>query len=341
MELARCQFLVFPATTCYQRFSNKSLGMGASSTRISNQITTNVLLPYAVALTEALQLPRSLVDSLVSALLDELYCRPARLAARAPHLPASLVRRMGHTHSTMLALATNFAARALNHIYPGGGPVSTSLPLPTSEHFRFSHAFYRIELFYTLFLGHLFTNDANCCFFRRQAPWENEQLGCVHGYLVAKLDQALFDYFTGPVDPDDQDYLDIELAQGVGFISRLTNARSRKGRLNILNGDIRASLRDDANASLPEALCNSYSINTIEISEELCDSVALDRYGQSNDGDTDLGPYEVWRAANVGRRVSDSVMADDNAWLRDRAYVLWDGDRVRKMGGFKKDGDEA
>jgi hypothetical protein len=63
-----------------------------------------------------------------------------------------------------------------------------------------------------------------------------------------------------------------------------------------------------------------------------CESVALHQYGQPNDEDVDLGPYRAWRAEHAGRMVTQSFLFSDD-WFRDRAYVLWDSDRVHKMGG--------
>jgi hypothetical protein len=141
MKLA-CRWFLAPLAPACRHFSNEGHGMGPSN--ISRQITPNTLLPYAVALADASQLPRPLASSSVIALLDDLYCRPARLAARAPQLPTGLVRRMSQTHSAILASATDFAALALERISFVDGAVSTTLPLSPSELFRFCRAFYRV-----------------------------------------------------------------------------------------------------------------------------------------------------------------------------------------------------
>lgn len=54
--------------------------------------------------------------------------------------------------------------------------------------------------------------------------------------------------------------------------------------------------------------------------------------------DTERGPYETWREANADRWVEDSCMLSDAAWLRKRAYVFWDGGRLRNHpGGLGED----
>ena len=185
---ARRCFLA-PLSPARRHFSNEGRCMDPSN--IGRQITPNTILPYAVALIEASQLPRPLFDHSVISLLNDLYYRPARLAARAAQLPNSLVRRMNHTHSVILASTTDFAALALERISRKDGATSTTLPLSPAELFRFCRAFYRVELFYTLFRCGALADDATRWFFWRQPPWENEQLGCIYRYLEAKVDQGL------------------------------------------------------------------------------------------------------------------------------------------------------
>ncbi|KAK3294506.1 uncharacterized protein B0H64DRAFT_443583 [Chaetomium fimeti] len=332
MRLARPCFLPPLAPAC-RHFFNGGHGMGPSN--IAHQISPNtLLLPYAVALVEASQLPRPLADNPVINLLNDLYFRPARLAVRAQQLPTSLVRRMSDTHSAILASATDFAALALERIsLDRNGATSTCLPLSPSEIFRFCRAFYRVELFYTLFRGRAFTDDANRWFFWRQPPWENEQLG-----LLANRN-------INAVDKDEQDFLDEPfklcwLAQGVEFVSKLTNAPSWEDQQNILNTGLEASVLDKVNVELPEILGYVYFGDGISQDfEEACDRVGLHEFGHPSDEDTDLGPYKAWRTENVGSGMPESFIPGLKTWLRDRAYVLWDSDRVGKIGRFK-DGDE-
>ena len=89
MRLASRTFL---APACWYPVSK---GHGIRPTKTGPEITPDALLPDAVAVIEASQLPRPLVGSSVSALLDDLYCQPVRLASRASQLPTSLARRMG------------------------------------------------------------------------------------------------------------------------------------------------------------------------------------------------------------------------------------------------------
>jgi hypothetical protein len=75
---------------------------------------------------------------------------------------------------------------------PRGVPDSPS----ATERCRIAGAFYRFELYCNLFRRRGVVDDDNdifpapvqaAIFLNRFAPWENEQLGCVHNYLVDKI----------------------------------------------------------------------------------------------------------------------------------------------------------
>lgn len=109
-----------------------------------------------------------------------------------------------------------------------------------------------------------------------------------------------------------------------------------------MDAGLKAGFRGKVNVDLPEILHMIYygarriGDGYSQEFEDSCSSVALDRYGQPNGEDPDLGPYEVWRTENTGWGVPESFIPEPKAWLRGRAYVLWDGDRAREMGGFRR-----
>lgn len=77
--------------------------------------------------------------------------------------------------------------------------------------------------------------------------------------------------------------------------------------------------------------------NDYEHHIQRCNSVGQHQYGEPADGDTDSGPYEVWCTENGKDSVAWSFFLSGNGWRRECAYVLWDSDRVRKMGRFRRD----
>ncbi|CAK7210543.1 hypothetical protein SBRCBS47491_000819 [Sporothrix bragantina] len=51
--------------------------------------------------------------------------------------------------------------------------------------------------------------------------------------------------------------------------------------------------------------------------------------------DADRGPFEAWWAATKELPLHSTLMMNSNAGLRDRAYVLWDEDRLKEYNLFK------
>ncbi len=100
---------------------------------------------------------------------------------------------MSRTHDAIRTFATNFATSALGRMCPS--VTTSSLALSYTEHFRFCRAFYRVELFYTLFGDGAFEDSdfeviTRPSFFSRLAPWENEQLASVYEYLDTTFAQS-------------------------------------------------------------------------------------------------------------------------------------------------------
>jgi hypothetical protein len=119
-------------------------------------------------------------------LLTEFHKQPASLAERLlATMPDPLLRQMSDTDDVIRALATDFASRELGRMSPRIVSISGG-PSPT-EYTRFCRAFYRVDLFYTVFGTPGFQEAADHWFLRRLSPWENEQLGCVYDYLEAKF----------------------------------------------------------------------------------------------------------------------------------------------------------
>ena len=91
----------------------------------------------------------------------------------------------------------------------------------------------------------------------------------------------------------------------------------------------RTSLCDSSALEISDVLIDVYGDD--EQSRQKCELVGLHQYGQPNDEDFDLGPYQVWRTVNARYEVAEAfLMCSD--WLRNCAYVLWDRDRVGKVG---------
>jgi hypothetical protein len=176
-SLDHLRFLPPALLTCRHFYASFKETHGVEASIVRHQIPP-ALLPFAVAVAEASRLPHLLVASSVISLLDEPYTQPAHLAARVSTLPASFVRKMGRTHDVIHAFTTDYASSAWHLISPG----TSAIDLSPTEYFRFCHAFYRIELIYTL-QRRVPPAETHPWLFSKHAPWENEQLGCAYEYL--------------------------------------------------------------------------------------------------------------------------------------------------------------
>lgn len=160
---------------------------------ILRQKVTPALLPYAVAASEAYSLPRPRDGDTIQGLLDALYQEPLSLANRVTSLPMTTLMGMSRTHDMILALTTDFANDAWNRLRQADDSLPLTVSLSTTEQFRFCRSFYRIQIFYGLFTGRssnpntIFEESVNSWFFPKHPLWENEQLGCIHDFLEARL----------------------------------------------------------------------------------------------------------------------------------------------------------
>jgi len=125
----------------------------------------------------------------------------------------------------------------------------------------------------------------------------------------------------------------LQLSHGVEFVYKLTIADSYDAKHRMLDATSGVS---ESEISLPEALWDVIDDDKTddrrlgEYSDSELHSLAK-RHGDETEEDTDRGPYEAWREANSERWPADACMLSDSAWLRERGYVFWDGDRLRKQ----------
>jgi hypothetical protein len=137
-----------------------------------------------------------------------------------------------------------------------------------------------------------------------------------------------------------------QLSRGVGFIFELSNAGSYEARRQILYDALYGSRSADVN--LPQKLRECVVVHNIvdnavhlaghnsgyDLVENYTEAglrpIVSGNSGQASD-DTDRGPYQAWRNGNAGRSLKSSVMSMYTPFLRERAYVLWDSERVEKL----------
>ncbi|RWA06077.1 hypothetical protein EKO27_g9028 [Xylaria grammica] len=297
------------------------------------------LIPYAVAASEVLRLPRPRTRSSVKQLLDVLYNDPGSLVPQIQVVPLGTVIEMGHTHDLIEGFADAFASEAWALFGQ-----SERLLLSAAERFRFHRAFYRVELFLRIFRGRgsrmagQLESEQLELFLSRHSPWLNEQLGCVHDYLEKRFSKATLDVVSHDIEFGmlSVDYVSngplnhfkqLWLSQGIEFLSRVESEKSHEGQQTFLNSAFGGS-----QVGLHDALTKPYDteIDDIRPLEDYSaeEQRALDP--REDKEDVDMGPSCVWRALHDRLPRPEWVLCHAHARLRHRAYVLWDYKRVER-----------
>ncbi|KAL7952235.1 hypothetical protein V8C34DRAFT_319219 [Trichoderma compactum] len=264
------------------------------------------------------------------------------LEHRLKTLSVALLTKLGTLHEAVHSMTTQFSKNAWAHILNDqGSRTPHSLSLSPTEYYRFCRAFYRFELYCNLFRSSMpsniasFSEDDRVWFFAQHAPWENEQLGNAHDFLELQLFKDVLahdvefsewgvDYLTVG---SDNDWRQLWLSQGIYPMYKMVNETSYEAKKALLGSPNRVT-----SADLFDAL-------TILSEEDLDDDGPLAEYTNeeletlyptSHAQDTDKGPFEAWRVAFNCLPRSDWSMLANNSGLRERAYVLWDLDRLKR-----------
>ncbi|TVY73585.1 hypothetical protein LSUE1_G006855 [Lachnellula suecica] len=123
------------------------------------------------------------------------------------------------------------------------------LPLSENERLRIDRAFYRFEIYCNLFRDFknpLFAlSEQRVVFFSRFSPWENEQLACVHEYLLRVVSPVYNDLAEHDIlwsefdvdyadDMDHPEYVEPLLARGLSFLHSVALAQSYNERYKLL-----------------------------------------------------------------------------------------------------------
>ncbi|KAI1400817.1 hypothetical protein F4819DRAFT_460077 [Hypoxylon fuscum] len=346
-ELGNVRFLLPSLLTCRHVYSCFKENPGVAAEILQHQIPP-AIIPYSIAVLEASHL--SLRNkTLVHELLETLYTQPSKFTERLRTMPVPLLTRMGHIHGVIHDLATDFASSAWTRLSKDqGSEVAGSLVLSPSEYLRFCRAFYRVELYFCLFRSRTSLTSVpfhEHRFFSNQPPWEKEQLASVQDFLDLKLSKASHDVLAHDVEfgelgidyittGDDNHFRQLWLSQGVDFIHRLMSESSYDGKKALLKSAFDAGEVDlyDALMSPPETDLNDDTPLSGYADEDLA---VLFPPTESQDQDTDKGPFEAWRVAFNPWPRTAWVMLTNNSGLRERAYVFWDLDRIETYGMLK------
>ncbi|KAL6696337.1 hypothetical protein J3F84DRAFT_373730 [Trichoderma pleuroticola] len=342
-ELGNIRFLVPCILTC-RYFYSCFKGDPNIAVDIFEQQITPALVPYSIALLDATHLdPRTTTS--VRELLETLNKEPSKLRSRLRSMPIPLLVEMGKLHDPIQSLATQFANNAWAHISNDqGSQTPRNLRLSPTEYYRFGRAFYRFELYCTLFRSGMLSSfewdshDERAWFFAQYAPWENEQVGSAHDFLELKLAEASYDVLAHDVEfgvlaidylaaGGDNRARQLWLSQGIDFIYRIINETSYDAKRALLRSSFGAGSADihDALTAMPNDDGDD-NAPLAEYTDEDLETI----FPTSDDQDTDKGPVEAWRVAFNRLPRSAWAMRTKNSGLRERAYVFWSLDRLEK-----------
>ena len=280
----------------------------------------------------------------------------------------SLGMQVHKLHVLVKSFSAEFAASALKKITEASStPVkengnSESLAPTQAELRRFERTFWRFELYCNLFrerfqdpqrrikpLPRIEEDAQQAIFFDRLAPFENEQLGCVHDFLFDQVPSP-FDYVAQhDIEWGSEwrtrwvhDYDGSECYNKEALIARglekILELRSAVGW-----GYINELLVPEDPGGHPHSDWNFlfHGLETTDVdSEPELDQLTLDevkaRTTPPKAEESDIGPIKAWKWA-YGEFSSNYRFAPKNWWYRQRAYVMWDHRRIVDWGILKLD----
>ncbi|KAJ2971411.1 hypothetical protein NUW58_g9426 [Xylaria curta] len=315
-----------------------------------NQIDPNVL-PEALVAFESAQLHPHNADpkcreDILDFVAQNLQQRPT------PYRSWSLRKaiQLGRIHSYVDTFAREFALIALSKCHLK----QFNIPPTLQELCRIERALYRFEVYCNLFReipGRRFSSipstiygERKQLFFAKFAPHENEQLGCIHDFLVRAVspsfnDVAEYDvhWCAENIDYDNQidnPHVQSVLSLGLEKLYEISRAETYEERYRALGAENSPSYN-------PNFL---YDGLQEDANERYNDTAALADITPENEKlymkqpffkDLNPGPKNAWRWGHIEESQSQWVYQQDREELRQWGYVMWDQSRLDMAGIFQ------
>ena len=326
---------------------------------LQNEITTN-LLHGAFAAFKASRIPVWTKEA-VRRLLDE-YSGDS-MPHKSQKWKLSEALHMSKVHTCVEFFAAEFASATLSKNPTARG--SNAAP-SVAEMIRIKRILYRFELYCNLFRkphhDRMIRGERNCLiqpppfgkveqrdiFFDRFSPWENEQLGCIHDYLIEEITVPFNDVAMHDVDWGGEysiewveTFGDMEifykegyLLKGLEFIFQLSTTSAYDDRHRLLKSN-----QGSAGFHLFKALTplDSLQDNGIPLEEYTDEEERL--YVNppfDKNEDDDIGPAKAWRWAHARKSKDSFYYLKSHRSLRQRGYVMWDFKRHVDWGMLEK-----
>ncbi|KAI0426620.1 hypothetical protein F5Y09DRAFT_318433 [Xylaria sp. FL1042] len=249
---------------------------------------------------------------------------------------------LGRLHSCVEELAKQFAEAAL--------PESSTTH---QERCRIQRALYRFEIYCNLFRElnleeSIIYADQSNLFFAKFAPWENEQLGCIHDFLVRAVSPA----FNEVVEHNiawgharvaygysmDAPYIQHILSLGLKKLYEITRTEPYEDRERVL-----------CSGPAPPP-SHFFLYEGFWYANERSDDFWLESPDPAKDlpyikqpfyVDQDSGPADAWRWAHYEESWRNWVYQKNRHSLRKWGYVMWDRCRLEAIGIFHDPWEET
>ncbi|KAK8136767.1 hypothetical protein PG984_004707 [Apiospora sp. TS-2023a] len=329
---------------------------GAITTRVLlGQIDASVL-PEAIAALESSRLrldggEEIYNEGVVRAFMDQnLRHRP--LVPRSWSLLEAL--RVTQLHVSVGELVAKFINEATSE-----PPLirSRSISVTRQELCRIERALYRFEIYCNIFGGSLtrspisltrlrFYREQKRLFFTNFAPCENEQLGCIHDFLVRAVTPAFDDIVDHDIawGASNVDYGTINspsiqriLFSGLDKLHQITQAEAYEKRYGLLY---------DSRTGVCSPLARElFLYNGLLLANEQTHIIFLKWLTPDDDvlrinhpyfPDPDPGPADAWRWAHQEESWAHWVYQPKRRDLRRWGYVMWDRSRLEAIDLFRE-----
>ncbi|KAI1109804.1 hypothetical protein F5Y14DRAFT_390502 [Nemania sp. NC0429] len=309
-----------------------------------NQVNLDVL-PEAIMAAESILLRPHDSDptsyrTIMKFVVENLQKRPS--PPRSWTLQKAL--RVSRLHSYVDVLTNNFIAATLTT-----HPLSRSdhHPVTYQETCRVKRALYRFEVYCNLFreesdVESPIYNEQKSLFFAHFAPYENEQLGCIHDYLVRAVspvhnEVAEHDVGWGASNVSyeaspDSFHLQYILSLGIEKLCDIVNAETYEERYRVLDATNGPS---STVSFLYQGFETANNSNPDVWLEDLTPEIENLYIRRPYFNDPDPGPADAWRWAHLELSCVNWVYHGDRDQLRRWGYVMWDRSRLEEVGVFQ------
>ncbi|KAH0592215.1 hypothetical protein MHUMG1_10071 [Metarhizium humberi] len=218
------------------------------------------------------------------------------------------------------------------------------------ERCRIERAFYRFEIYCSLFrmLPEIYAElpthiEQKRLFFACFAPWENEQLGCIHDFLVRAVSPAFNDIAEHDIawgafrveydDKIDSPFIQHLLSRGLKKLLSVILAETYLERHRLLYSRGCPPVTDNF---LHEGLESANGHNDNVSLESLSPREEALLFKHSFFRDPDSGPRDAWKWAHLEESRSHWVYVEDRDNIRRWGYVMWDRCRLDSVAILQK-----